>query len=116
MADIESMFYQVRVPEKDTDLLRFLWWPNGRLDEPIEEFWMAVHLFGVTSSPSVASYALRSAAEDQRDSASPNAVQTVLHNFYVDDCLRSVATEDKAVILVNELRALCNSGGFTLTK
>ncbi|TWW61446.1 hypothetical protein D4764_04G0000930 [Takifugu flavidus] len=28
MADIESMFYQVRVPGTDADLLRFLWWPN----------------------------------------------------------------------------------------
>lgn len=26
MADIEAMFYQVRLPEEDSDLLRFLWW------------------------------------------------------------------------------------------
>ena len=45
MADIESMFYQVKVPEHDADLLRFLWWPNGKLTEPVEEFRMAVHLF-----------------------------------------------------------------------
>lgn len=116
MADIESMFYQVNVPEYDADLLRFLWWPNGRLDEPMEEFRMTVHLFGATSSPSVASYALRRTAEDHKDVASPDAVQTVLCNFYVDDCLRSVATEDDAVTLVNDLRALCSRGGFTLTK
>ena len=91
MADIESMFYQVNVPEHDADLLRFLWWPNGRLDEPMEEFRMAVHLFGATSSPSVASYALRRTAEDHRDTASPDAVQTVLRHFYVDDWLKSVA-------------------------
>ena len=28
-ADVEAMFYQVRVLEKDCDALRFLWWPNG---------------------------------------------------------------------------------------
>nr|XP_021329205.1 uncharacterized protein LOC110439111 [Danio rerio] len=116
MADIESMFYQVKVPEHDADLLRFLWWPNGRLDEPVEEFRMTVHLFGATSSPSVASYALRRTAEDHKDAASPDAVQTVLRNFYVDDCLRSVTTENVAVNLVSDLRALCSSGGFTLTK
>lgn len=77
---------------------------------------MTVHLFGATSSPSVASYALRRTAEDHKDVASPDAVQTVLCNFYVDDCLRSVATEDDAVTLVNDLRALCSRGGFTLTK
>ncbi|XP_076839331.1 uncharacterized protein LOC143484479 [Brachyhypopomus gauderio] len=116
MADIESMFYQVRVPEHDADLLRFLWWPNGRLDEPMAEFRMTVHLFGANSSPSVASYALRRTAEDHRSVTSPCAVQTVLNNFYVDDCLKSVATDEDAITLVNDLRALCNSGGFTLTK
>lgn len=29
MADIRSMFYQVKVPPKDRDYMRFLWWPNG---------------------------------------------------------------------------------------
>ncbi|KAG5280606.1 hypothetical protein AALO_G00062020 [Alosa alosa] len=29
MADVEAMFYQVKVPEDDADLLRFLWWPSG---------------------------------------------------------------------------------------
>ena len=77
---------------------------------------MTVHLFGATSSPSVASYALRRTAEDHRDVASPVAVQTVLHHFYVDDCLKSVATEGDAVTLARELQALRASGGFTLTK
>ena len=29
MCDIESMFYQVKVPEECRDLLRFLWWEDG---------------------------------------------------------------------------------------
>ena len=32
MADVESMFNQVRVPESERDLLRFLWWSDGRPD------------------------------------------------------------------------------------
>lgn len=81
MADIESMFYQVRVPQEDQDLLRFLWWPDGILNTPIKDYRMAVHLSGATSSPSVASYALRRTAEDRRDTAAPAAVETVLHNL-----------------------------------
>ncbi|KAJ8404510.1 hypothetical protein AAFF_G00337770 [Aldrovandia affinis] len=116
MADIESMFYQVKVPEHDADLQRLFWWPDGKLNEPMEEFRMMVHLFGATSSPSIASYALKRTAEDHKDIASPEAVQTVLNNFYVDDCLKSVPTEDDAMTLAKDLRTLCASGGFTLTK
>ena len=32
-ADIKSMFYQVRIPAKDIDLLRFIWWKNANVDE-----------------------------------------------------------------------------------
>lgn len=116
MADIESMFYQVRVPETDADLLRFLWWPDGNLQAPLKEYRMAVHLFGATSSPSVACYALRRTAEDRKDTAAPEVVKTVQCNFYMDDCLTSVSSEEKAVALVKNLRDLCAEGGFNLTK
>lgn len=49
MADIESMFYQVRVPEADVDLLQFLWWLDGNINAPIKVYRMAMHLFGATS-------------------------------------------------------------------
>lgn len=52
MADIESMFHQIRVPEKDVDLLKFLWCPEGTYTQDLEECRMVVHVFGATSSPS----------------------------------------------------------------
>ena len=116
MADVKAMFYQVKVPEEDADLLRFLWWPDGNLSEEMEEFRMTVHLFGATSSPSCSSYALRKTAEDNRGKTSLEAADTVLHNFYVDDCLKSVSSEAQAIQLVKDLRALCAMGGFQLTK
>ncbi|XP_066500465.1 uncharacterized protein [Hoplias malabaricus] len=116
MADIESMFYQVRVPNEDADLLRFLWWPGGDLCKEATEYRMCVHLFGATSSPSCASYALRRIAQDADVTTSPETIQTVLRNFYVDDCLKSVATEEEAVNLKKELTNLCARGGFHLTK
>lgn len=116
MADIESMFYQVRVPIEDADFLRFLWWPDGNLDQEEQEYRMRVHLFGATSSPSCSCYALQRTAEDGINDTTPEAAQTLLKNFYVDDCLKSVATEEKAVILARDIRVLCNRGGFHLTK
>lgn len=77
---------------------------------------MMVHLFGATSSPSCACFALRKCAEDNQKRFSPVAVNTVLHHFYVDDCLVSVGSEKEAVSLCRELCALCAKGGFKLTK
>ncbi len=115
MADIEAMFHQVRVPKDDTDLLRFLWWHDGDLTQDMVEYRMAVHLFGATSSPSCANFALRRCAEDNKD-FSKEVIDTVLHCFYVDDCLVSVHSEDEAVSLYHNLVAICAKGGFALTK
>jgi len=116
MSDIEAMFHQVRVPPGDRDALRFLWWTGGDLDKPPDIYRMTVHLFGGVWSPSCANYALRRTAQDQQECFDPEVVRTVMDNFYVDDCLKSVATEDGAVLLVKQLCQLLSRGGFRLTK
>lgn len=63
MGDFKTMFYQVKVAEEDKDFLHFLWWPEGNVSQKIEEYCMAVQLFGTISSPSCANYALRRTAE-----------------------------------------------------
>lgn len=60
---------------------------------------MTVHLFGATSSPSCANFALRKCAEDSGKLFSPQTVDTIINNFYVDDCLTSAASEDDAIVL-----------------
>lgn len=77
---------------------------------------MKVHLFGAVSSPSCANYALRRTAEDNAQHFSPAVVSTVKSNFYVDDCLKSMASEEEAVQLIKDLTALCHKGGFSLSK
>lgn len=116
MTDVESMFYQVRVPESDCDLLRFLWWPEGDLKQEIQEYQMTVHLFGATSSPSCANFALRKTAEDNVMDYDPEVINTVKRNFYVDDCLKSVPTSNEGIRHAKDLRNLLAKGGFNLTK
>ena len=64
MCDIESMFYQVHVTREFRDLLRFFWWEGGDLSKSPVEYRMTVHLFGATSSPGCANFALKKTAQD----------------------------------------------------
>jgi hypothetical protein len=58
-ADIAAMFHQVKVADEDLGALRFLWRPGGDMNQDPEEYCMTRHIFGLTSSPSCATYALR---------------------------------------------------------
>ena len=115
MGDIESIFYQVKVDKSHCDYLRFFWWPNGDLTANPVAYRMLVHLYGAVSSPSVANAALQKTARDQK-SFGPEVSEVVHKNFYVDDCLKSVGTEDEAIKMINDVSELCKSGGFRLTK
>ena len=68
MADIEAMFYQVFVADQHRNLLRFLWWENGDINEQPQHYHMNVHVFWGTSSPSCSNYALRRTARDHEQS------------------------------------------------
>lgn len=56
-------------------------------------------------------------AEDNAQQFPLEVINTVKHNFYVDDCLKAMASEEEeAVHMINNLTALCERGGFTLSK
>ncbi len=75
-----------------------------------------VHLFGTTSSHSCTSYALRKCAEDHGTLFKLDVADAVLQIFYVDDYLKTTATETQAKELYHGLRAICSKGGFHLVK
>lgn len=90
LADIESMFYQVKVLAKDVDLLRFVWWPNGDLTQDL-------------AAPSCSNFALRECAEDNEGLFSLDVTEKLLHTFCVDDCLVSTVGEEEAAVLRRDL-------------
>ncbi|XP_006824059.1 uncharacterized protein LOC102809470 [Saccoglossus kowalevskii] len=113
MADIEAMFSQVKVPKEHQDYQRFLWWPNGDVTQPVAEYRMMVHIFGATSSPGCANYALKNSADSSEDT---NVRSTIQHNFYVDDMLKAVLTVTERRALAEGLIDTCKKSGFCLTK
>ena len=114
-ADIQTMFYQVKVPAKDRDYLRFLWMKDDDWNQ-IEEYRMCVHLFGASSSPGIANYALQKIVEDNKDVGSEESLRVVRENFYVDDCLYSGDNKERLCKIAREVNTLCSLGGFNLTK
>ncbi|XP_038061252.1 uncharacterized protein LOC119731982 [Patiria miniata] len=116
MADIEGMFHQVRVSMADRDALRFLWWKGDDIESQPLMYRMTAHLFGGVWSPSCANFTLKRVAQDYHELYDTATIETIDQNFYVDDCLKSVSSEDEATRLVSHLRELLARGGFRLTK
>ena len=114
--DIEGMFHQVRVNKEDRDLLRFLWWENGDTTKEPKEYCMTVHLFGATSSPGCANFALKKTARDNEDRFGKETADFLQNDFYVDDGLKSVCTTEQAIKLIHDVKEMCTRGGFHLHK
>ena len=116
IADVEAMYHQIKVQPDDVDALRSLWYPDCDLSKEPEEYCMTFYLFGGVWSASCANFALQKMVRDNNDDFDPLAVSTIARNVYVDDCLKSVETQETATTLVAQLRELLQCGGFNLTK
>ncbi len=116
IGDIEAMFHQVRVIREHQNFLRFLWWPEGDLDTSLEEYAMTVHLFGATSSPSIANYALNATAKMAEEKGYHEEANTIRKHFYVDDNLKSLPTETETIEHIACLKDACSVRGFKIGK
>ncbi|XP_070547394.1 uncharacterized protein [Ptychodera flava] len=74
---------------------------------------MTVHIFGDTSSPSCANFALKKSSDNTSDLSVKN---TISRNFYVDDMLKPTSTVTEGKTLAEGLIDTCKKSGFKLTK
>ena len=114
--DVQKMYHQFKVEESDRDFLRFLWWPKGDTSLTPVDHRMTVFLFGATSSPGVATYGLRKIAISHCSKYSIEARNFVLKNFYVDDGVASVQSDEEAYQLLVNTKGLLSEGGLKLHK
>ena len=85
MADVEKMFLQIKVDERDQDALRYLW-RDLKSDESPRVYKLQRLAFCVNCSPFLAIATVQSHAKKCSEEF-PDASREVLSNMYVDDCL-----------------------------
>lgn len=112
MCDIQGIFHQVSVNPEHHNFLRFLWWDNIYFDTQPNEYRMAVHLLGATSSLGCATYALKKAASDYGEQYGKSAAKVVERNSNVDDGLKFLSSPELAFSLIESTKALCKMRGF----
>jgi len=115
MNDAEGMFHQVRVSQKHRDVLKSLWWKDEDVRSQQEVYIMVVQLFGGICSTSCTNFALRRTAEDNVKDYSPEVVETVKRDIYVDDCLSSQYFRGEATDILDGMTSLVSKGGFHIT-
>ena len=68
---------------------------------------MCVHVFGGVSSGACSNYALRRTPVEIENKYGKDAAEMLKNNFYVDDMLKLVENEDKAIGLMKGVKSIC---------
>ena len=108
MADVEKMFYQVKVTEPDQNYLRFLWWPNSDLTKEPVDYRMTVDLFCGASSPGCSNVvALKRTADDHEEEFGSDIADTLRHRVSTENGgSTTVETRRRATIHLQRGRLL----------
>ena len=116
MADLQEFFLQLRVTPEDTNALRFYFWKDNDLSQPLEVLKMLSHLFGLTSSPAIANYAVKHLGEMNREFYPLDVILTIIRAFFVDDLQKSCPDRQTAIRIMESLIEIFRSVGMSLTK
>ncbi|XP_065178471.1 uncharacterized protein LOC135809125 [Sycon ciliatum] len=112
IADVSEMFLQVSLQPEDRRYHRFLW----KTGDGVKAYEFTRLAFGIRASPYLAGRALLETAERFGANYDPAVSDTVRKAFYVDDMLKSLPDDQKAMRLRSQLQDLLKKGGFHLRK
>lgn len=113
IADVEKMYRQVKLIENHRDYQRFLWRFSKK--DTISEYRITTVIDGTASAQFLATRALRQLAVDS-STQYPEAAETILKDFYVDDVSSGSHGIQSALKLQMDLIELLKQGGFMLKK
>lgn len=110
-ADIEKMFRQIVVDQRDRDYQRILWRENKK--QPVREYRLATVTYGHAPSPYLSTKCLQVLARDVED---PKVSDLILNSFYMDDLLGGADNELEAIKAREAVHKILCSAGFRLRK
>ncbi|KAM4036393.1 uncharacterized protein ACNLHF_015326 [Anomaloglossus baeobatrachus] len=110
------MFHCFLVREDHRNFLRFLWYKDNNTNKEMVEYRMRVHVFGNSPSPAVATYGLRRTALEGESEYGTDARDFVEKDFYVDDGLKSLPTEEEAIDLLKRTQGMLSQAKLRLHK
>lgn len=113
VADIQKMYLQILVSEKDRDLQRILWRNDDQ--EPMKDYRLTRVTFGTACAPFLAVRTLHQVAEDEGQNY-PEATEIIKRDFYMDDMMSGKDNVDDAIRVAKEIDSILEKGGFKLKK
>lgn len=112
-ADVEKMYKQILLCDKQLDLHRFLY--RFSPNEPIKEFRLKTVTFGTANAPYIAIRTLEELARTNREKY-PLAAQIIKSSMYMDDVLGGCHSMAEIFKANDELKAVFSSAKFNLRK
>ena len=114
-ADVEAMFYAFHLEAEDRDFTRFFWWKDNDPSKEIVTYRANRHIFGNTSSPSLANIGLRFAVLNSKHTTE-DAQSFVFKNFYMDDGCGSASSPEQAIKVLKDTVASLQNFNIRLHK
>lgn len=108
-ADIEKMYRQISVTDKDAEYQRIVWRDNPT--EKIKDYRMSTVTFGTSSAPYMAIKTLQQIAKNEEQNY-PEASDIIMRDFYVDDLISGANSVQEAINMQNQLIKIFKTTGF----